>query len=71
MVDHFERPKLRFYYAKLYRAEIQKMLMLNGINPELRVSQTGLEWAAKDILQKIQLYYGLGSSEKLRNYERK
>lgn len=32
------------------------MLMLNGRNPELKVSQTGMQWAAQDILEKIKLY---------------
>ena len=71
MIDHFERPKLRFYYVKLYRDEIKKMLALNGRNPELRVSQTGHQWAAKDILEKVELYQSLDSSAKMRGYERK
>lgn len=46
MVKHFERPKLRFYYAKLYREVIQKMLMRDGQNQSLSVEKTGLEVAA-------------------------
>ena len=53
MVDHFERPKLRYYYVKLYRSEIQKMLSLNGRNPNMDVSRNGLQVAAEDILQKV------------------
>ena len=55
MVDHFQRPKLRFHYAKLYREEIQKMLLMSGHNPQLSVGKTGLERAAEDILHKIGL----------------
>lgn len=55
MVDHFQRPKLRFHYARLYREEIQKMLMMSGTNPRLNVGKTGLERAAVDILNKIAL----------------
>lgn len=71
MVDHFERPKLRFYYVKLYREEIQKMLMLNGKNPEMKVSKTGLMYAAEDILEKVQLYETMNPNEKMWNYQRK
>ena len=48
MKDHFERPKLRFYYTKLYRDHIQAMLSKSNTNPELKVSETGLETAAKN-----------------------
>lgn len=53
MVDNFERPKLRFYYTKLYREEIQKMLAMNGRNPSLDVSKTGTEACAQDIVDKV------------------
>lgn len=48
--DHFERPKLRFYYAKLYRDHIQAMLSKSNTNPNLKVSETGLETAARNIV---------------------
>ena len=56
MVDNFLRPKLRFHYVKLYREEIQKMLAMNGKNPSLSVSKTGLERAAEDIIDRIGTY---------------
>lgn len=40
--EHFERPKLRYYYAKLYREHIQVMLSKSGQSPSLDVSETGL-----------------------------
>lgn len=55
MVDHFTRPKLRYYYVKLYRQEIQNMLGISGRNPTLSVEKTGLEYAAEDIVNKITL----------------
>lgn len=42
LTQHFERPKLRYYYAKLYREHIQIMLSRSGQNPNLDVSSTGL-----------------------------
>lgn len=33
LTQHFERPKLRYYYAKLYREHIQIMLSRSGQNP--------------------------------------
>lgn len=53
MVEHFERPKLRYNYIKLYREEIHKMLLMNGRNKDLDLSKTGVEAAAADILKKI------------------
>jgi len=38
----FETPKLRYYYAKLYREQIQKILSKSNTNPSLNVSETGL-----------------------------
>ena len=55
MLENFQRPKLRFHYVKLYRQEIQKMLMMLGNNPQLSVERTGLQVAASDILHKVQL----------------
>jgi lipid A disaccharide synthetase len=49
--QHFERPKLRFYYAKLYREHIQIMLARSGQNPTLDVSETGLEVASSQIVE--------------------
>ena len=71
MLDNFNRPKLRFYYVKLYRQEIQKMLKLNGRNPEMSVSRTGLQLAADDILRKIELKEQLNTDGPINKYERK
>ena len=46
MVKHFERPKLRFYYAKLYRETIQKILLRDGENQGMSVEKSGYEVAA-------------------------
>ncbi len=54
--QHFERPKLRFYYAKLYREHIQIMLSKTGQSPTLDVSQTGLEVAANNIIEVANRY---------------
>lgn len=62
MVEHFERPKLRYYYVKLYREEIQKMLMVSGHNPQLNVNKTGLTIAAEDILTKMKLHSKLSAN---------
>ena len=35
---HFETPKLRYYYAKLYRQQIQQILSKSNTNPRLCVS---------------------------------
>lgn len=42
MLDHFKRPKLRYYYVKLYRETLQKMLLRDGQNPSLSVEKSGL-----------------------------
>jgi len=49
MNEHFERPKLRYYYAKLYREHIQLMLKKSGQNPRLELSESGYDTAAKQI----------------------
>ena len=69
MLNNFTRPKLRFHYVKLYREEIQKMLMMMGKNPELNVSRTGIEAAAEDILSKLSQQQQLPGG--VRHYERK
>ena len=47
---------MRFYYAKLYREHIQIMLSRSGQNPTLDVSQTGLEFASKTIVEIANKY---------------
>lgn len=42
ILRHFETPKLRYYYAKLYRQQIQLILSKSNTNPLLQVSETGL-----------------------------
>jgi len=54
--EHFERPKLRFYYAKLYREHIQIMLSKSGQTRNLDVSETGLEVASKSIIEVANRY---------------
>lgn len=54
--QHFERPKLRFYYAKLYREHIQVMLSKSGQTRTLDVTETGLEVATKNIIDVANRY---------------
>lgn len=54
--EHFERPKLRFYYAKLYREHLQVMLSKSGQSKTLDVSETGLEVASKSIIEVANRY---------------
>jgi lipid A disaccharide synthetase len=56
LTQHFERPKLRFYYSKLYREHIQLMLSRSGQNPNLNVSTTGLEAASSTIIEVANRY---------------
>ena len=71
MLENFKDPKLRFYYAKLYRQEIQKMLKMNGRNPGMGVSRTGLQIAADDLLRKISLRDELNIDTPISKYDRK
>lgn len=71
MLNHFQNPKIRFEYAKLYRQEIQKMLMMNGQNPQMKVNRTGLEVAGEDILKKIALRSQLKNDVRLSYFQRK
>lgn len=71
MLNHFQNPKIRFEYAKLYRQEIQKMLMMNGHNPQMKVNRTGLEVAGEDILKKIALRSSLKNDVRLSYFQRK
>lgn len=52
MLKTFNSPKYRFYYAKLYREQIQKILSKSDTNPTLSVSETGLESGCKHLIQK-------------------
>lgn len=47
------------------------MLKLNGRNPEMSVSRTGLQLAADDILRKIELKEQLNTDGPINKYERK
>jgi hypothetical protein len=38
ILKHFQTPKLRYYYAKLYREQIQLILSKSHTNPLLQVS---------------------------------
>ena len=67
----FVSPKLRYYYAKLYREQIQKILSKSNTNPQLRVSETGLETGAKHFLEKAAAFEKVGSSTFRRLSQRK
>jgi lipid A disaccharide synthetase len=71
LTQHFERPKLRFYYAKLYREHIQIMLSRSGQNPSLDVSMTGLEVASKTIIEVANRYKLMDHNVRRTTNERK
>jgi len=50
LLRNFQTPKLRYYYAKLYRQQIQLILSKSNTNPRLSVSETGLETGCKHLL---------------------
>ena len=52
ITQHFNNPKLRYYYAKLYRNQIQSILSKSGTCPSLSVTETGLEAGCKHLLLK-------------------
>ena len=56
MLRHFESPKYRYYYAKLYRNQIQKILSKSNTNPNLDVSETGLETGLKHLLERVAIF---------------
>lgn len=55
MLKNFNSPKYRYYYAKLYREQIQKILSKSYTNRTLSVSETGLETGCKHLLEKASL----------------
>lgn len=55
MLKTFNSPKYRYYYAKLYREQIQQILSKSNTNPTLSVSETGLESGCKHLLEKVSL----------------
>jgi lipid A disaccharide synthetase len=69
--EHFVRPKLRYYYAKLYREHIQIMLSRSGQNPNLDVSQTGLQVASKTIIDVANKYKLMDHNVRKTTNERK
>lgn len=50
LLKNFQTPKLRYYYAKLYRQQIQLILSKSNTNTRLSVSETGLETGCKHLL---------------------
>jgi len=56
MLKNFESPKYRYYYAKLYREQIQKILSKSDTNPNLNVSETGLETGCKHLLERVAIF---------------
>jgi hypothetical protein len=70
LLKHFETPKLRYYYAKLYKDQIQKILSKSGTNPQLRVSSTGLEIGCRHLLSRAARISELGNTPSLPSYKR-
>lgn len=70
LLKHFETPKLRYYYAKLYKDQIIKILSKSGTNPQLRVSNTGLEIGLRHFLRNATKSRELGSIYSLPSYKR-
>ena len=56
LVDHFFNPKLKFYYIDKYEKALKDMLEKSGRNPQLNVEESGVETAAKMILQEARAY---------------
>lgn len=71
MLQNYESPKYRFYYAKLYREQIQKILSKSDTNHNLSVSETGLETGCKHLLQKAAAYSSISNSSFRRESQRK
>lgn len=61
--EHFEKPKLRTYYYKLYSPHIQRILSKSGTNPQLRVSEDGLFTGCKHLIEKAQTYRSLNQEK--------
>lgn len=70
LLKHFETPKLRYYYAKLYKDQIQKILSKSGTNPQLRVSTSGLEIGCRHFLRNAERVSKLGEIYSLPSYKR-
>jgi hypothetical protein len=70
LLRHFLTPKLRFYYVKLYREQIQKILSKSGTNPQLRVSSSGLEIGCRHFISRGDRVNELESTIKLPSYKR-
>ena len=56
---NFETPKMRYYYAKLYRDQIQAILSKSDTNPRLTVSETGLVTGCKHMVERANAYSAL------------
>ena len=63
---HFENPKIRFYYAQLYREQLQAILSKSDTNPRLCVTETGYETGCKHLLEKAAAYSSIKAKSVLR-----
>jgi len=70
LLKHFLTPKLRYYYAKLYRDQIQKIISRSGTNPNLRVSGSGLDLGSRHFLSRGLKLDKLGNSTSLPIYKK-
>ena len=52
MLRHFQTPKLRYYYAKLYSDQLQKIVSKSGTNPQLRIGNSGLDIGSRHLLRQ-------------------
>lgn len=71
MLKNFQSPKYRYYYAKLYREQIQKILSKSNTNPTLSVAETGLETGCKHLLAKAEAFNRIASLSFRREGQRK
>lgn len=70
LLRHFLTPKLRYYYAKLYRDQIQKIISKSGTNPHLRVGASGFDLGCRHFLSRGLKLDRLGNSTSLPTYKR-
>ena len=71
VLKNFHSPKYRYYYAKLYREQIQKILSKTDTNPTLSVTETGLESGCKHLVEKAETFSSISNSSFRRESDRK
>jgi len=70
MLRHFQTPKLRFYHAKLYSDQLQKIISKSGTNPQLRIGNSGLDLGCRHLLRQTDKYSKLQDSLSKPSYKK-